>query len=1111
MPGPRILTFNFHEPYLCLMAKTGFDFTIGLYKDAPLARQWQTHYRPMPANMTPMDEPQWREALAAGAFDVVIAHNESNAIDIYRARTPKILVCHNRRTFLRTTVKANRANAKELYDELLAHLRERVRFVFISESKRDDYGVPGDVILPGIDVEEFGGYTGEVAEVLRVGNMMRSRDLMFDVDLQERVCEGIPNSVVGVNPDIPGAREAQSFEELLNFYRTRRCLLHVTREAYEDGYNLAMLEAMACGMPVVSLANATSPLTDGVDGLVAADADGLRAHIQSLLDDPQRARELGARGRETVAATFSMSAFVDKWRHVIEETAEVSVRRRTAKAAQDQAEASRAATSVLLQYVASPLTTGRYFERAIRKRYKTVTAGLRCPEEVLELWGFTSPPPPYAPHDVDLPLNASAADVMSRLPEGFAPDVYFWLDSGPSKVPDALEKVNAFKVCYLIDTHVALDLRLEMARHFDVVFLAQKAHVKVFQDAGIANVFWLPLACSPGLHLATHGERIYDVAFVGSVGGEHNARREKLLRRVKERFPNSVIGQFWPDEMARIYAQSKIVVNVSANRDVNMRVFEAMASGALLVTDEADGLEDLFVDGEHLVVYRNDDDLIGVIERYLEDLPPSVPPYTGGRLEIAAAGQALVLETHTYDRRVEEAFLKIDEARGIKDQGRFGRGGYYRQTRPELAQHVPVSCQRLLDVGCGGGDFAAALKQSGVKEAHGIEIVEAAWKLAKEKLDSCLLGDIEQMELPFDDGYFDCITCGDVLEHLREPAAALRKLARVLRDDGIIIMSLPNVRYYGVLEMLGAGRWQYADAGILDRTHLRFFTAIEMRGLIEEAGLETLMIAPLSTMPRSEITLNADGSFTMGNVTIKLASESDLNDLLTYQYLVIAGKPGVDRLTRARLALEARDDQAAYILATEAKGVDDVERMKMMATAAARMGRLTEAEELYEEVLKARPDDLDAIGQYGILLVGMNRIDDAHAHLDKVVRSGSPNERVIGTLGLVHMTQGRLDEAFECLKKAVGTSYDSLPLVEHLVAVAAELNRLEETVTLVREYADFYPGNIELGCLFAGLLIDLEEWEEARERLETITLFAPHHEKALALLARVEEQGGSTS
>ena len=70
MAAPRILTFNFHEPYLCLMAKTGLPLTVGLYRDPPLARPWQTRFRPVPENITFLDEREWRRELGTGAFDV---------------------------------------------------------------------------------------------------------------------------------------------------------------------------------------------------------------------------------------------------------------------------------------------------------------------------------------------------------------------------------------------------------------------------------------------------------------------------------------------------------------------------------------------------------------------------------------------------------------------------------------------------------------------------------------------------------------------------------------------------------------------------------------------------------------------------------------------------------------------------------------------------------------------------------------------------------------------------------------------------------------------------------------------------------------------------------
>lgn len=1091
----RVLTFNFHEPYLCLMAKTGIDFTVGLYSRPPRARPWQTQFRPIPPNMKLVEERTWRSLLRAGRFDVVVAHEESNALDVLKCDTPKILICHNRLTFLRETATADVPDVPGLIQEVLALLQARFSFVFISESKRDDYGIPGAVIRPGIDVEEYGGYSGETPEVLRVGNMMRSRNQMFDVDFQERVCSGIPNRVLGVDPKIPGAKPADSFDGLLHFYRSRRCLLHVTREEYEDGYNLSTLEAMACGMPVVALGNRTSPLTDGVDGYVSRDADELRERLQLLLKEPDLARELGARGRETVAAKFPMSAFVENWRNALERAADEG-RRGTRRSRP----AKTPSQSILMHYVASPITTARYFEQAARKKHHVVSAGLQCPERVLEGWGFRMPAPPYAAHDIDLPLETTYREIVRRLPSEFAPALYLWIDSGVKNIPSDIEALQCPKACYLIDTHIEPELRLAIARRFDYTFLAQKAQVELFRHEGISNVQWLPLACSPELHAVGQPERNCDVAYVGGFSGDAQDRRRNLLSRIAARFPNSVIGRYWPGELADIYARSRIVVNACVSRDVNMRVFEGMASGALLITDEADGLDDLFEDRKHLVIYRNDEEVFDLIDYYLK--------HEDERARIAAAGAAEVYEKHTYERRIQEILDTVERTPivvgGFQGESRFKSGGYYRNTRPEVAQHVPRSTRRLLDVGCGGGDFGYALKQRGLNEVHGIELVERACNDARKVLDSALLGNIEEMDLPYEDGYFDCITFSDVLEHLRDPVSALKKAARVLASDGTMVMSIPNVRFHQVLTMLLDGRWKYEDAGILDRTHLRFFTATDMYAMVKEADLEPLCIQALSYVTEEQLPRDKDGCVMLGRAKFQTLDEQDYSDLRTYQYLVIAGKPGVDRLAKARAALNIKENEAALLLAEEARGVDECDRRKVMAVASARLGQLTNAERLYREALSSREDDAEAAGELGILYIAMNRAGEAKPLLEKAHAADPDNERVTGALGLCHLIDGQCEAAFNCFVTALDSSYDGASLVPHLVAVATQLGRLSEVEGLVRRYADFHAGDKTLAYCHADLLAALGRKAEARERMEMTLLLSPNDAGALERLARLD-------
>jgi 2-polyprenyl-3-methyl-5-hydroxy-6-metoxy-1,4-benzoquinol methylase/Tfp pilus assembly protein PilF len=1106
MAGPRILTFNFHEPYLCLLAKTGYDFTVGLFDELPLRRDWLTSFRPVPPNISFVDEKTWRDDACEGRYDLIIAQNPTNALEVFRSVGPAILLCHNRRTFMETTIPKEKALQHSTASRIIDRLQERFSFVFISESKRDDYGVPGRVILPGIDVEEYGGYTGEERQVLRVGNAMRERSIMFDVDLQERACEGLPNQIVGMNPALPASKQTSSFDELLSFYRTRRCLLHVTQEAYEDGYNLSMLEAMGTGMPVVALANKSCPITDGHDGFIGADAEALHARLAELLDHQALAQELGARGRETVAQRFPISAFVESWREAIEEALETAPRglyrtRQPHRLPQGVEELPR--VRLLLEYVAYPITTARYFEWALRREHEVVTAGYRVPEEVLLRWGFPEIMPRYPEHDVPLPLEAPYADMRNGLPDTFTPDVFLHIDSGKKQLAPDMDVLEIPKMAYLIDTHIDLETRLVMAHRFDVIFLAQKAYVPLFEKAGIPNVHWVPLACCPELYSSHPRERHLDVSFVGRIV-DGNVRRKELLEAVADRFPKHFIGRRWPYEMAQTYQQSKIVVNIAINNDVNMRVFEAMAAGALLITDDAYGLEDLFVDGEHLVVYRKDEDLLDTIQRYLDD--------TETRERIAAAGQALVLAKHTYAHRVDSMLLNLledlDHYGGAQGESRFHTGGYYRSPRPELMPHIPAAAKRILDIGCGGGDFGQCLKQRGAEYVVGVEVVERAWEQARHLLDEAILGNIETMDLPFHPNSFDCIVCADVLEHLREPKEALEKLLPLLAPGGRLVASIPNVRFCSVVQALAEkGRWQYEDAGILDRTHLRFFTAVEMKALFDEAGYELTSLAPLSMLARDQLPRDGNGTVRLGRLSLDGVSDAEYNDLLTYQYLVIATRPEGGMLDRAQSALDGGRNEEAYDLAHRATDAEPYERQRLLGTAAGRLGLLEKAAVYYRRALEARPEDVPVRAELGILLVAMNQGGEAQALLNAVAQhtDGDLRARVLGAKGLLALAQGDAKNAIRLFQASLEDNFDSQMVLTRLLETARDAGRPEEAEPHWRRYCDFYPGNLTMLTTYARLLGDIGQVAEARERLETVLLFAPDHEEARAALEQLPE------
>ena len=144
----------------------------------------------------------------------------------------------------------------------------------------------------------------------------------------------------------------------------------------------------------------------------------------------------------------------------------------------------------------------------------------------------------------------------------------------------------------------------------------------------------------------------------------------------------------------------------------------------------------------------------------------------------------------------------------------------------------------VLEVGCATGYFTKAMVEQGCKVV-GIELDPAAAAVAEEWADRVVVGDIDRGEVwdQIDDESFDVVLCGDVLEHLRDPLEALRSAVRKLKPDGVVVTSLPNVAHGDVRMLLLRGSFRYRDVGLLDRTHIRFFTLETIRELLRDAGL----------------------------------------------------------------------------------------------------------------------------------------------------------------------------------------------------------------------------------------------------------------------------------
>jgi 2-polyprenyl-3-methyl-5-hydroxy-6-metoxy-1,4-benzoquinol methylase len=200
-----------------------------------------------------------------------------------------------------------------------------------------------------------------------------------------------------------------------------------------------------------------------------------------------------------------------------------------------------------------------------------------------------------------------------------------------------------------------------------------------------------------------------------------------------------------------------------------------------------------------------------------------------------------------------------------------------RNKRIEFLSMMPGEVKRVLDVGCGDGTWGVLLSQKGI-EVTGIERDVQLSSIANKRLNKVFTADIEQLSLPFAKGYFDCLLYADALEHVVDPLKVLKYHGSFLSDKGYILASIPNIRYYKVInQLVFCGVFDYVKSGILDGSHLRFFTLTNIRELFESAGFEIIRLERNIIASRSLKMLNC----ILGGV---------LKDFLTYQYYILARK-----------------------------------------------------------------------------------------------------------------------------------------------------------------------------------------------------------------------------
>lgn len=204
--------------------------------------------------------------------------------------------------------------------------------------------------------------------------------------------------------------------------------------------------------------------------------------------------------------------------------------------------------------------------------------------------------------------------------------------------------------------------------------------------------------------------------------------------------------------------------------------------------------------------------------------------------------------------------------------------GYYRYPRMDVVDLLPEKISSLLDVGCGSGAFGRVVREKWGCRVVGVELNPAAAAKARLVLDHVFEADIINLSL---EERFDVITVNDVLEHVEDPEGLLENLSGLVTPDGQLVVSIPNVGHWSIVEDLLAGLWDYLPAGLLCIDHLRFFTRRSVTSMMERAGWQPLDTHPIpGPLPEQKRE--------MFHRLLGHGSQIDLESLESQGYIIVA-------------------------------------------------------------------------------------------------------------------------------------------------------------------------------------------------------------------------------
>jgi glycosyltransferase involved in cell wall biosynthesis len=306
----KILTFPTHEGYQSLLDKTGHEFYM---LTGPNLKGWDYHTRPLPPNHYLIKTP-WNETKVFEDIDFVLVQSRDFQFDIGNSiaqqhQIPVIQIDH--------TQPPKNANNKQISQ---LSKRSNQHHVYITNFSKNSWNDPNGMVIPhGIDTNVFKPSSRVFAERFPAGmslvNQFASRDIFCGWEIWKQLASQCPIQLFGENPGI--SNSLNNVDQLCEAFNNYRCFVNTSQWSPVP---LSLLEAMACGLPVVTTSKQEIPniIQNAYNGYISNDLDILRDMIHYLINNPEKAEEMGKNARQTIIEHFSIERFVENWNNLFD-------------------------------------------------------------------------------------------------------------------------------------------------------------------------------------------------------------------------------------------------------------------------------------------------------------------------------------------------------------------------------------------------------------------------------------------------------------------------------------------------------------------------------------------------------------------------------------------------------------------------------------------------------------------------------------------------------------------------------------------------------------------------------------------------------------------------